>query len=98
MRVWSQKQTAPGAGIYAALAAGWEQVWRRLGTRPARRLRLQETIPLGERRFVAVVQFEAERFLIGGGASSVSLLARLGGEGKPPGDDGSRTEDGPPEP
>jgi len=40
-------------------------------------LRVCETIPLGEKRFVAVVQVDDERFLIGGSSSSVSLLTRL---------------------
>ena len=44
---------------------------------PSRRLRLCETLPLGERRFVAVVEFEQARFLLGATASSVVLLARL---------------------
>ena len=33
---------------------------------------------LGERRFVAVVEFERARFLVGGTTSSLVLLARLG--------------------
>lgn len=45
---------------------------------PPRSLRLRESLALGEKRFVAVVQFESERFLVGGGANNVSLLARLG--------------------
>jgi len=48
--------------------------WRR---RPRRKLRLCETLALGERRFLAVVEFERQRFLIGGTASSVALLSRL---------------------
>jgi len=40
-------------------------------------LRLCENLPLGEKRFVAVIQVENERFLIGGAAGSVSLLTRL---------------------
>ncbi len=43
-----------------------------------RRLRLCESLALGEKRFVAVIEFETERFLVGGGAASVNLLARLG--------------------
>ncbi len=43
-----------------------------------RRLRLCESLPLGEKRFVAVIEFETERFLVGGGPASVNLLARLG--------------------
>ena len=40
-------------------------------------LRLCENLPLGDKRFVAVIQVENERFLIGGAAGSVSLLTRL---------------------
>jgi len=56
---------------------GW---WRRnvhLSRRPPRRLRLCESVPLGDRRFVAVVEFENSRFLLGGTAGSLVLLARL---------------------
>jgi len=59
--------------------------WRRmhcLGHRPARRLRLCESLPLGERRFVAVVEFEQFRFLVGGTSASLVLLAQLQGSPK----------------
>jgi hypothetical protein len=55
--------------------------WARIlhvGRRRPRRLRLCESLPLGERRFVAVVEFERLRFLVGGTAASLVLLARLG--------------------
>jgi flagellar biogenesis protein FliO len=42
-----------------------------------RQLKLRETLPLGEKRFLAVVEFERQRFLIGGAANSVSLLTEL---------------------
>ena len=38
---------------------------------------VKETANLGERRFVAVLQFERQRFLIGGSPGSVTLLAHL---------------------
>ena len=40
-------------------------------------LLVSETSALGDRRFVAVVQFERQRFLIGSSPFSVTLLARL---------------------
>jgi flagellar biogenesis protein FliO len=40
-------------------------------------LRVCESVSLGEKRFVAVVQVDEERFLIGGSSSSVALLTRL---------------------
>jgi len=59
------------------LARAWWQRVLRLGRRPPRRLRLCENLPLGERRFVAVVEFEQSRFLVGGTPASLVLLARL---------------------
>jgi flagellar biogenesis protein FliO len=50
-------------------------LWRTNHKRPS--LSIKETAGLGERRFVAVVQFERQRFLIGGSAGSVTLLSEL---------------------
>jgi flagellar biogenesis protein FliO len=55
----------------------WWQRILQLGRRAPRRLRLCESLPLGERRFVAVVEFEQTRFLLGGTSASLVLLARL---------------------
>ena len=55
-----------------------------MGRRAPRRLRLCETLALGERRFVAVLEFEQTRFLLGGTASSLVVLARLEGPQAPP--------------
>jgi len=55
-------------------------LWKRaieVTRRPRRRLRLCENLPLGERRFVAVIEYEDARFLLGGTSSSLVLLARL---------------------
>jgi|SRR5580700_5485413 flagellar biogenesis protein FliO len=73
-------------GLRGRVLEFWERVLR-LGRRAPRRLRLCESLPLGERRFVAVVEFEAERFLVGGTPSSMVLLSRLA--------DCRRQEDGP---
>jgi flagellar biogenesis protein FliO len=43
----------------------------------AKQLKLVESVSLGEKRFVAVVHADGRRFLVGGGASGVSLLAQL---------------------
>jgi flagellar biogenesis protein FliO len=45
--------------------------------RRERSLRVCETLSLGERRFLMVVQFERRRFLIGATNQSISLLQRL---------------------
>jgi flagellar biogenesis protein FliO len=39
-----------------------------------RRLRIEETLPLGERRYLAVVQWENVRLLLGVTAQGISLL------------------------
>jgi flagellar biogenesis protein FliO len=54
------------------------ELWRT--QQKQRSLSIKETAGLGERRFVAVVQFERQRFLIGGSAGSVTLLAELPAE------------------
>jgi flagellar biogenesis protein FliO len=66
-----------------ALVVPIEALWKgicRLNSRAPRRLRLCENLPLGERRFVAVVECDSERFLVGGTASSLVLLCRLAAE------------------
>jgi len=67
-------QIAPAA---PALTRAWTWLRRRYTMTATKRLRLAETLPLGEKRFVALVTLEGREFLIGGGASGVSLLAQL---------------------
>lgn len=57
----------------------WNAVRKILETRQIakKHLRVCETAALGDKRFVAVVQVDGERFLIGGAANSLALLARL---------------------
>jgi flagellar biogenesis protein FliO len=63
------------ARISAQISAGINTIWRSQKKRKA--LSVRETASLGDRRFVAVIQFERQRFLIGGSPSSVNLLAQL---------------------
>lgn len=49
---------------------------RGLGAR-SRRLRLCETLPLGDRRFVALIQVDDQEFLIGASATNIQLLTQL---------------------
>ena len=51
--------------------------WLRTGSAAPKQLRVSETVALGEKRFVAIVQAEGHKFLIGGSAAGVSLLTRL---------------------
>jgi flagellar biogenesis protein FliO len=53
-------------------------ITRRVKVQQSRKsLRICENVSLGEKRFIAVVQVDDERFLIGGSSGSVSLLSRL---------------------
>jgi hypothetical protein len=42
-----------------------------------KRLRVAETVSLGEKRFVAILRVDGREFLIGGSASGVSLLTQI---------------------
>jgi flagellar biogenesis protein FliO len=61
----------------------WAKLWQALPAvrvrRAPRRLRLCESLPLGEKRLVAVIQYEEQKFLLGASPHSVALLARLDG-------------------
>lgn len=46
---------------------------------PQRKLRLCESLGLGEKRLIAVVQFETTRYLVGATGSSITLLGQLPG-------------------
>jgi flagellar biogenesis protein FliO len=50
-------------------------LWR--AGRQHKALTVRETAALGDRRFVSVIQFEQQRFLIGSSPSSVTLLSVL---------------------
>jgi hypothetical protein len=72
--------------VWACLGSWWRRTMQlslvrqsitRLRHRAPRRLRLNETLQLGDRRFVAVIEFEKARFLLGGTHASLTLLARL---------------------
>jgi flagellar biogenesis protein FliO len=67
--------------LQAHIVKAWSALkWitRRVKVRQVHKsLRVCENVSLGEKCFVAVVQVDEERFLIGGSAGSVSLLSRL---------------------
>ena len=74
------KQTMPFATQtwLRAVATGWGWlVARRRSQVAGKRLRVVETVSLGEKRFAAVLHVDGAQFLIGGGANNVSLLASL---------------------
>lgn len=49
----------------------------RRGAPAPKKLRLAETVALGEKRFVAIIHAEGRKYLVGGGAAGVALLTRL---------------------
>jgi Flagellar biosynthesis protein, FliO len=53
---------------------------RVLTARTSRRLRVVESVSLGEKRFVSILNVDGEQFLIGGSTSNIALLAKLDGE------------------
>ena len=66
------------SSFFEAIAAKLKLFGRGISVhRRQRQLRLIETLSLGDRRFLAVVMVEQEKFLVGGGVNSVSLLTRL---------------------
>jgi flagellar biosynthetic protein FliP len=71
------KVTGPGFGGLLSGLINWIRA-RRTNAQSSSRLRLAETISLGEKRTVSVIHVEGQRFLIGGSASSVNLLTPLG--------------------
>jgi hypothetical protein len=64
-------------GLLGALIRGWSWLNSKYKTSAAKRLRLSEVVQLGDKRFVALVKVEDREFLIGGGASGLSLLSPL---------------------
>jgi len=62
-----------------ALKNLWEWTRRAVKTRKTRRLRVCETLSLGDKRFLAVIEFDRQEFLVGGTGNSLELLARLQG-------------------
>ena len=65
-----------------AIALQWMR-WlqeKRRAQLASRRLRLCETLSLGEKRFVAIVEVDGQQFLVGGAAGTVSMLGQLNQE------------------
>jgi hypothetical protein len=60
-----------------SLARAWSWLHSKYALSATKRLRVSETVSLGEKRFVALVCVEGREFLIGGGSAGVSLLSPL---------------------
>jgi flagellar biogenesis protein FliO len=49
----------------------------RVARQSRKRIRISETVSLGEKRFIAVIQVDQVEFLIGGGSNSIAMLTKL---------------------
>lgn len=74
MFAFTISNTAPARWSWRALL---ERFRTRVCCRSERKLCLTESISLGEKRFLAVVQFESQRYLLAGTAASITLLTQL---------------------
>ena len=80
MKTLPISETQPLSGsllgsLWTQLRAAWQGVSMQ---RRQRRLRLSESLSLGEKRLIAVVEFEEQRFLVAATPESISLLRSLG--------------------
>jgi len=85
---WGRRNCATWRGSH-----GWAALLGRLRDfclswrlRPPRQLRVCENLALGDRRFLSVVEFGEQRFLLGGTGNSLAMLAvlsRTGGVARP---------------
>jgi hypothetical protein len=73
------------ATLQRSLMQVWNWIQLKFQTHQVKkRLRVCESVSLGEKRFIAVVQVDGEQFLVGGSSSSISTLARLDRPGEFP--------------
>jgi len=74
------------AAPLAGASSPWASLWLRLRAalagvkiqRRQRRLRLCETLSLGDKRLIALVEYENQRFLVAATPQRISLLQSLG--------------------
>ena len=58
--------------------SAWKWMERRRSAHfAAKRLHVTETLSLGEKRFVSIIEVDGTQYLIGGSAENVQLLTRL---------------------
>lgn len=73
-----EKPTVQQPAASGLLTRGWAWLKKNNKFAAARQLRVAETVSLGEKRFVSVILVDGQKFLIGGGSQSVTLLTQLG--------------------
>ncbi|HWG36350.1 MAG TPA: flagellar biosynthetic protein FliO [Terriglobales bacterium] len=72
LRSWNSRNEPSGLRQAPASAARWPRLRRR-----ARRLKMIETLSLGDRRVIAVVQVDGRELLVGSTLHSMTLLGDL---------------------
>ncbi len=73
-----QESSRPLGPVVVSLWARIAASFSRIRANRRRALRLCETLSLGEKRFVAVVECDNQRFLLAGTQQNISLLQSLG--------------------
>jgi Flagellar biosynthesis protein, FliO len=73
---------SPPNSIIRILTRSVSQLWiwikeRQVSRCGTKRLQVSESVSLGDKRFVAVIEVDGLQFLIGGGPSNISMLAQL---------------------
>lgn len=73
-----QQRAKSFAGFFKVVETSWRWLAaKRQEQLRGKRLRVIETVSLGEKRFAAVLHVDGAQFLIGGGPNNISLLASL---------------------
>lgn len=76
-QVW-QNLVAQFGGVLRGLTQQAAHLATQVKVRRAnKRLHVRETVSLGDKRFVAIVQVDGQEFLLGGSQNSVGMLAQL---------------------
>ncbi len=70
------QRSHPVATAWRLLTVGSKRMF---AARENRRLRVAESVSLGDRRFVVLLEADNEHYLVGASAAGVTLLTRLGG-------------------
>ena len=73
----AEAENQPRQASATLLSRAWTWLQKSNKFSSAKQLRVAETVSLGEKRFVALIDVEGQKFLVGGGASGVSLLTQL---------------------
>jgi Flagellar biosynthesis protein, FliO len=76
---WARRYNSASSdsSVSSATARAWKWLSRSYRLSTIKRLRVAETVSLGEKRFVAILNVDGCDFLIGGGTAGVSLLAHM---------------------